>query len=227
MNATQSFEEFIRSTSPTIDPWGFLINLGLSALSCYLLSLIYIRYGRSLSNRTSFGRVFLIVGVTTMIIITIVKSSLALSLGLVGALSIVRFRTAIKEPEELAFLFLTIAIGLGFGAGQRLITMLGAGAVFALLAGRGLMYPAARLSNLYLIVGQQGSPAISLEKITETLKDRCSGLSLMRFDESSDSFEVAYMVQFDDYRQIEDAKRALRECSESITVSFVNNDGIM
>ena len=51
-------------------------------------------------------------------VILIVKSSLALSLGLVGALSIVRFRTPIKEPEELIYLFLAIAIGLGFGAGQ-------------------------------------------------------------------------------------------------------------
>ena len=66
MNATQSFEEFMRSTSPTVDPWRFLINLGLSAVFCYLLSLIYIRYGRSLSNRTSLARNFLIVGVTTM-----------------------------------------------------------------------------------------------------------------------------------------------------------------
>ena len=52
------------------------------------------------------------------LIITVVKSSLALSLGLVGALSIVRFRTAIKNPEELIFLFLCIAIGVGLGANQ-------------------------------------------------------------------------------------------------------------
>ena len=51
-----------------------------------------------------------------------VKSSLALSLGLVGALSIVRFRTPIKEPEELVYLFLAISIGLGYAAGQILIT---------------------------------------------------------------------------------------------------------
>ena len=57
--------------------------------------------------------------------ITIVKSSLALSLGLVGALSIVRFRAAIKEPEELVYLFLIIATGLGVGANQLNITILG------------------------------------------------------------------------------------------------------
>ena len=59
-----------------------------------------------------------------MLIITIVKSSLALSLGLVGALSIIRFRAAIKEPEELAYLFISISIGLGFGANQAIITTL-------------------------------------------------------------------------------------------------------
>jgi uncharacterized membrane protein YhiD involved in acid resistance len=66
-----------------------------------------------------------ILGLTTCIVITIVKSSLALSLGLVGALSIVRFRAAIKEPEELAYLFLIIAIGLGAGAGQIIIITIG------------------------------------------------------------------------------------------------------
>ena len=55
----------------------------------------------------------------------IVKNSLALSLGLVGALSIVRFRAAIKEPEELIYLFLIIATGLGCGAGQIKITIVG------------------------------------------------------------------------------------------------------
>ncbi len=53
--------------------------------------------------------------VITLLVISIVKSSLALSLGLVGALSIVRFRTAIKDPEELIYLFFSIAIGLGMG----------------------------------------------------------------------------------------------------------------
>jgi hypothetical protein len=61
----------------------------------------------------------------------IVKSSLALSLGLVGALSIVRFRAAIKEPEELVYLFLVIAIGLGCGANQLIITTVGI--IFALI----------------------------------------------------------------------------------------------
>jgi uncharacterized membrane protein YhiD involved in acid resistance len=61
----------------------------------------------------------------------IVKNSLALSLGLVGALSIVRFRAAIKEPEELVYLFLIITAGLGCGSGQLKITIVGV--IFSLL----------------------------------------------------------------------------------------------
>ena len=79
----------------------------------------------ALSNRKLFSKTFLLIAMTTMLIITIVKSSLALSLGLVGALSIIRFRAAIKEPEELSYLFLAIAIGLGFGANQSVITLVG------------------------------------------------------------------------------------------------------
>jgi hypothetical protein len=87
--------------------------------------LFYIRYSSTLSNRKEFAKTFVVLGVTTCIVIMIVKSSLALSLGLVGALSIVRFRAAIKEPEELVYLFLIIAIGLGCGANQLIVITTG------------------------------------------------------------------------------------------------------
>ncbi|HIE72395.1 MAG TPA: DUF4956 domain-containing protein, partial [Planctomycetes bacterium] len=62
-----------------------------------------------LSNKRKLARVLMFIAATTVLIITVVASSLALSLGLVGALSIIRFRTPVKEPEELAYLFLAIA----------------------------------------------------------------------------------------------------------------------
>ena len=111
----------------------YLINIVLSAILLYILSRVYVKFGRSLSNRYQLSKVLIIVGVTTFIIISIVKSSLALSLGLVGALSIIRFRTAIKEPEELGYFFMAIAIGLGFGANQLLPTVIGANVCSAIL----------------------------------------------------------------------------------------------
>ena len=108
-----------------IDLQSFIVSLFCAAILSFLIQLFYIRFSTSLSNRKEFSKNFVILGVTTSIVIMIVKSSLALSLGLVGALSIVRFRAAIKEPEELVYLFLIIAVGLGCGANQLLITITG------------------------------------------------------------------------------------------------------
>ena len=101
-----------------------LYGIFLAILSSAILRKLYIIYGRSMNNRVYFGNIFILLTITTCIVITIVKYSLALSLGLVGALSIVRFRAAIKEPEELVFLFLCIAFGIAFGSNQFLIGIL-------------------------------------------------------------------------------------------------------
>lgn len=108
-----------------IDLQGFFVSLLCAAILSFFVQLFYIKYSSTLSNRKEFSKNFVILGVTTTIVIMIVKSSLALSLGLVGALSIVRFRAAIKEPEELVYLFLIIAIGLGCGANQLIIITTG------------------------------------------------------------------------------------------------------
>ncbi len=69
-----------------------------------------------------FTQTLIGVAVITFLIIVTIKNSLALSLGLIGALSIVRFRTPIKEPFELCYIFAAIATGIGLGAGQILNT---------------------------------------------------------------------------------------------------------
>ena len=124
-NLTKSDLNFFINQNIQIDLQGFVISLMCAAILSFLVQLFYIRYSSTLSNRKEFSKNFVILGVTTSIVIMIVKSSLALSLGLVGALSIVRFRAAIKEPEELVYLFLIIAIGLGCGANQLIITITG------------------------------------------------------------------------------------------------------
>ena len=103
----------------------FIVSILLSFILSLLLSKIYRRYSNSFSNPNSLARVLPILSIGTTIIIAVVKSSLALSLGLVGALSIVRFRTPIKEPEELTYIFLTIGIGLATGANQYIVAIIG------------------------------------------------------------------------------------------------------
>jgi uncharacterized membrane protein YhiD involved in acid resistance len=96
----------------------------LSLILAYLVKLTYIKVGRALNDKDYFSDTFIPLAIITTLVITVIKFSLALSLGLVGALSIVRFRAAIKEPEELVYLFFVIAIGLANGANQFLLSIL-------------------------------------------------------------------------------------------------------
>ena len=92
-------QEFLNYQNIEIDLLVFVGNLLIAFILAHILSLVYVKYSNSLSNKKIFSNNFYLITLTTTLIITVVKSSLALSLGLVGALSIVRFRAAIKEPE--------------------------------------------------------------------------------------------------------------------------------
>jgi uncharacterized membrane protein YhiD involved in acid resistance len=220
--------QFLVETTPSVPVWQFLPGLLATAALCYLLGLFYRNYGHSLSNRASFARNFVVIGTTTMLIITIVKSSLALSLGLVGALSIVRFRTAVKEPEELGYLFMTIAIGLGFGAGQWLVTLVAFVFItsFLFLRHRADGKPEDG-GNLYLTVRRPGTGTTSLTAITAALREQCAALDLRRFDERDSGLEVSYRVSFDSFEQLDQAKAALHAFDPAIRVSFVDNDDLL
>ena len=121
----QSTFDFFLNQPVQINLIGFIQSLIAASILCFVIQLFYVKFSNSLSNKNDFSKNFIGLGLATTIVITVVKSSLALSLGLVGALSIVRFRAAIKEPEELVYLFLVIATGLGCGADQIKITFIG------------------------------------------------------------------------------------------------------
>jgi uncharacterized membrane protein YhiD involved in acid resistance len=127
------FEEYLTDFTNTIDLLDFIINAIVAALLALSLKAFYVRFGLTIANREKFAATFIPLALATMIVITVVQASIALSLGLVGALSIVRFRAAIKEPEELTYLFLAIAIGLVTGANKPILAVIAIGIVLILL----------------------------------------------------------------------------------------------
>ncbi len=122
--AKKELENFFINSNIDINFANFFIALLLSLILAYLVKLTYIKVGRALNDKDYFSDTFIPLAIITTLVITVIKFSLALSLGLVGALSIVRFRAAIKEPEELVYLFFVIAIGLANGANQFLLSIL-------------------------------------------------------------------------------------------------------
>ena len=99
----------------------FVMSLILGGVLTFYVRGLYLRFSTSAGGTETFANMFLVLTLTTMFVIYVVQSSLALSLGLIGALSIVRFRTAIKSPEELVYAFLCVAIGIALGANRLLL----------------------------------------------------------------------------------------------------------
>ena len=108
------------SVSNSIEIFSFtMMLLGVWMLSS-LLSLHYNKFFPHISRSQSMGKTLIMISTITFLIITVVKSSLALSLGLVGALSIIRFRTAVKEQEQIIYLLILTGISISTAAGSFL-----------------------------------------------------------------------------------------------------------
>ena len=120
----QQIENFFLNSSVDISIGNFITAIILSTILAFLIKLSYVKISRSLNDKEHFSEIFVPLAIITTLVITVIKFSLALSLGLVGALSIVRFRAAIKEPEELVYLFFVIGIGLANGANQFFIAII-------------------------------------------------------------------------------------------------------
>jgi hypothetical protein len=199
------------------------VNLLLGIVLGTLVAAFYTRYGRSLSNRARFAQTLPVLAAVTVLIISVVKSSLALSLGLVGALSIVRFRTAIKEPEELVYLFMAIAIGLGLGADQRWPTIVAISLILLFLLARTALSPRNSGSNLYFNVATKDHDQ-ALKTINSLVADHSLDAELRRIDRSNGSLAATYLIPSSDVNALIAFMDGLRHQLPECELSFVEQD---
>ncbi len=200
-----------------------VINLLIGAVIGVALSWHFQRFGRTMSNRAALGQVFPIIVLTMVLVISIVKSSLALSLGLVGALSIVRFRTPIKEPEELAYLFMAIGVGLGLGADQRIPTVVASGVILGLLAARHWAFRPKREHNLFLNIEVPGGASNgTLEKVTELLKENTRMADARRLDIQDGLLQATFLIDCKDDQQLLTVMNRLKSSMPEASITFVD-----
>jgi len=226
MRLEQSVRELFWDPATIASLPKLVISLAIAALLGLILGQVYIHFGHALSNRRAFARNFLVLIVTTTLIISIVRSSLALSLGLVGALSIVRFRAAIKEPEELVFLFLAISAGLGLGAGQPLITIVAFLVILGLIVIRSLLYRNPGQPNLFMTVASPASANLGAHQILQSLAAVGATATLKRLDKSPDLLEAAFLVDFKGISELEQFTDKLRGLSPEVRISCVDDRGL-
>lgn len=217
---TEIANQFSSGESSIVD---FLINIFITIILSYIIGLVYSKYGNSLSNRKKLLQTFVLISVTVMLVISIVKSSLALSLGLVGALSIVRFRTAIKEPEELVYFFVAIALGLGMGANQRLVTLVGAIIIILYIVIQNMNNVRNVVQqNLIVTISNTSETGFDENKILEVLNKHSSKIDLRRLDAANNSSELSLNIEFNNFESIIKAKNDLKTIGD-IQFSFIEN----
>ena len=204
----------------SLGPIDVIINLILAAIFSGVISFLYIKYGKSISNRRTFSSSFLLITICTVLIISLIKSSVALSLGLVGALSIVRFRTAIKEPEELTYLFFCITIGLGFGANERLITISSGFIIIAILIARALIRKDKETDSFNLSIK---SSKLSIMETTSILKKYSGDINFKRLEKDGSFSDFLVNIQFKNYIELDDCINELSSLDENIKVMFLTN----
>ena len=224
---TFDWENYLTQAQAQISTPEFIISLTLTAITAYILSKIYVRFGQALSNRSIFANTFVPMAMATMVVITIVKSSLALSLGLVGALSIVRFRAAIKEPEELVYLFICIAIGLGYGANQINVTIAGfLMIIIAIALIRKSAFKVEKSNVMYLTISKKSKTRLDIEKILEVLERNSFEVDLKRLDESPTTNEASFITSFQAKTQLLELREDLYKLDNQLEVTFLDNTKI-
>ena len=219
-------DEFFASQASNLELGTFVINLALAAICSFILGMVYVHWGASLTNRRKFAANFYLLTVTTTFIILVVRSSIALSLGLVGALSIVRFRTAVKEAEELAYLFFAIGLGIGLGDNQRLITLVALAAGILIVGLLRLFRRSQADVNLHLTVVSHNPGKIELDQVMEALRPYTAKLKLLRVDETPEALETSFLVEFKRIANLNKARAALKALSEEVEITFLDNKGI-
>jgi len=196
----------------------FLICMALA----YALKSFYIVKSNSLTGKHHIAPILPILSGVVFLVILIVKSSLALSLGLVGALSIVRFRTPIKEPEELVYLFLAIGLGLGFAAGQTFITTL----IFLLIllfinfSGKGKISQSARFHN---IVISSNNGDLKFNEIIDVISKEVVSIRVIRVD-AGNSNSMSLQAPIEDEFNIEKMLNLLRKIDNDIELSVYESN---
>lgn len=221
------YEQFLNNFSDSINEWVFLINIGVTTILALLIRIYYIHLGQSISNRTRFANNFLPLALTTMLIITIVKSSIALSLGLVGALSIVRFRAAIKDPEELTFLFLVIGVGLATGAEQPILAIISITIILLLLfVVRLFSNDAAYKADDKMYVNIQ-TDRQDIQDISNILIEHFSFVELKRLDTLEEGMDLSFLCKADSLEKINAAKAELLSLGPNTRLSLVDQPNLV
>jgi hypothetical protein len=213
------FEAFSHNKAPFFAQY---LSLALSLVYGIVLRFYYLRFSTALSSRVHVANMLPLLTAVTCVVITVVKSSLALSLGLVGALSIVRFRTPIKEPEELTYIFLAVAVGLGLAANQYLFVTVGLALILVANAiDKARFRPPGRFLNTQVMIPLSDTQtAEQAMKAVDIVYNTLGSGTVERMELDDRNLTLVIAVQESETQPLTDLFSALREKYPGVICSY-------
>lgn len=189
-----------------------LSNLGLAIVLGLIVSLVYRQTHKGLSYSQSFTLTIVFVAAIVAIVMMVIGNSLSRAFALVGALSIIRFRTVVKDTKDTAFVFLALAVGMAAGTGNYLLGTIGTGVV-SLLA---LALHATNFGALYkseFILRFRLATATEGEAHAETIDAMSRRSSLLHIEPSGDgeSVQLTYDIVLKEDRSAQELATSVGE----------------
>ena len=168
------------------------IGIIMSVLLAFFIYVVYKKTYTGVMYSKNFNVTLLLITIITTMVMMIIGSNLALSLGMVGALSIIRFRTAVKDTKDSAYIFWAIAVGIACGSGIYTIAILGSAVIAIILI---FMNKGAFDDNTYLVI-VHGTDNLDIDKVSEAVEKNCKKTNLKMKNVTSKSIDVTYEVSF-------------------------------
>jgi hypothetical protein len=223
-------EDNLLNTAETIlnySIYEMIVNLIISFFNGMVLSLTYQKTHKGLSYSQSFTQTIVLISVIVALIMMIIGGSLARAFALVGALSIVRFRTVLKDTKDLTYIFASLGLGMAAGTSNYYLSLIGL--VFIILisiifyyTNYGSFYKSDFILRFRLISGSDTSTLL------EIMDDLCKRSNLIHVDVSADgtssiqTYDISLKKEHDQF-DLTSSISKLENISEVVLIAAKND----
>lgn len=206
---TDIFKKGFLQETQNLTTEGFLLCVLTAFLCGMIIYFVYRNFYKGVIYNNNFNILLVLVSIVTCFVVLVISSNVVLSLGMVGALSIVRFRTAVKDPLDVGFIFWAVAVGITSGAGLHIISLLGTVVIAAVYI---LLVQVRPKKRVYLLIVKLKNEAASdvfsqLNNIKKVLKNKTTtkGFTELTYEVKVKQDDTVFVTKLSEIAGVESA----------------------
>ncbi len=218
-----NFQDFQSLLAVSLDPGQAARHLAVAFLCGFLVSRFYTWIIRRPAYTRSFTISLIALSLITAVVIMVIGNNLARAFGLVGAMSIIRFRTAVKDIQDIIFIFFSLAVGMAAGVGMYSVALLGTGLVGTIMLGLSRLSSMAQKKREYMLLLSYAPNDDGPETpYLDAMKKHCKRHQLInaKSSEGSEVLELSFYVQLKKEEQSDALVQELRQLEEVQNVNL-------